>query len=366
VSLFSVLLTAYFIFLRRHSGQDHLAVGAPMPAREGPWRSTIGHCTNTVVLSAAFEPDTTIAGLVCEVHATVVRAMRHRHYPLVELVERLNPPRDARHHPYFQTRFNYQNERGAESIMTLMAGAQRGAEGEAARTVSWGGWTVAPYALEMSRGDPGNALDIELAELDDRLGYSLKYDAQRLKRSTVERYIAHLDAVLQAMVVDDGQAVDRIGLLPDRERRQLLHDWNDTASNAPAWQSVREAFEAQVQRAPQALALVYAGHELSYAELNRRANRLAHELIGHGVHADVRVAVCLPRGYDMVVALLAVMKAGGAYVPMDPSHPWERLTWVLQDSAPKVLITRGDAVSFQSCSSCRRSRSGNSPMRSTA
>ncbi|MBW8829388.1 MAG: hypothetical protein JF606_08155, partial [Burkholderiales bacterium] len=283
VTLYTVLLAAYFILLRRHTGQDRLAVGAPISSRSESARSTVGNCTNTVVLTADFELGLTVSGLLSSVNSMVLRALRNRHYPFSELVQRLNPRRDSTHHPYFQTRFNFQNERGTSSVKVLMAEAERGADVDANSTVMWGGWTVAPYGLEMSRGDVGNALDIEVGEFADKLGYSLRYDARRLKRSTVSRYVEHLHAVFDAMVTDDAHAVDGIDLLSHTERRQVLIDWNATQADYPRDQCIHELIEAQVRRSPEATAVVHEGGSLSYAELNRRANRLAHALIEQGV-----------------------------------------------------------------------------------
>ena len=142
------------------------------------------------------------------------------------------------------------------------------------------------------------------------------------------------------MVANEKQAVDRVPMLPDSDRTQILYEWNNTYTEYPSEKCAHELFEEQVARTPEAMALVYEDQELSYAKLNRRANRLAHYLMLLGVKPDVRVAICIERGLNLIVALLGVLKAGGAYVPLDSAYPAERLDYLLKDSAPAVLLTQ--------------------------
>src|SRR5262249_55910486 len=140
----------------------------------------------------------------------------------------------------------------------------------------------------------------------------------------------------QAMVADERQAADGVALLGEAERRRLLVEWNDTETAYPSDTCVHELFEAQAARTPDAVAVVFEDTALSYGELNARANRLAHHLIGLGVKPDERVAICVERSPEMVIGLLGILKAGAAYVPLDPAYPAERLAYMLADSAPKV------------------------------
>ncbi|WP_156103746.1 MupA/Atu3671 family FMN-dependent luciferase-like monooxygenase, partial [Pectobacterium betavasculorum] len=163
----------------------------------------------------------------------------------------------------------------------------------------------------------------------------------------VTRYVEHWQVLLRAMARDAAQEIARLPLLSDAQRRQVLYDWNDTCTDYPREQGIHQLFEAQVERTPQAVALVYNEGKLSYDELNQFANRLAHALIAKGVVPDMRVAICLPRGVEMVVAVLAVLKTGGAYVPIDPAYPQARIDYLLQDSQPQVLITFGELWNSQ-------------------
>ncbi|HEX2093968.1 MAG TPA: amino acid adenylation domain-containing protein, partial [Longimicrobiaceae bacterium] len=153
-----------------------------------------------------------------------------------------------------------------------------------------------------------------------------------------------LERLVEALEVSPGQSVGSIDVLPEAERRQVVEAWNATEAAYPRDLCVHELFERQVERTPDAVAVVFEGERVSYAELNRRANRLAHHLRMKGVGPDARVAVCVERSLEMVVALLGVLKAGGAYVPLDPEYPYERLTYMLRDSAPVALLTQGALV----------------------
>ncbi|MBW8849060.1 MAG: amino acid adenylation domain-containing protein, partial [Burkholderiales bacterium] len=167
----------------------------------------------------------------------------------------------------------------------------------------------------------------------------VEYASAMFDHATVARWVEHWQVLLQAMAGDDTQAIERLPLLTAPQRRQVLIDWNATQADYPREQCIHELIEAQVRRSPDAVAVVHEGVTLSYAELNRRANRLAHALIEQGVMPDERVAICLPRSAQMMVSVLAVLKAGGAYVPLDPVYPAERLAFMLEDAAPRVLIT---------------------------
>ncbi|MBW8849077.1 MAG: amino acid adenylation domain-containing protein, partial [Burkholderiales bacterium] len=169
---------------------------------------------------------------------------------------------------------------------------------------------------------------------------TLGYASALFDRASVERHIAHWQTLQRALVADEQASVARLPLLSADERLQLLHGFNDTAAPFPAERCIHDLFEAQVERTPEAIALVFEDDSLSYAELNAQANRLAHHLIARGVRPGDFVAIALPRGIEMVVALLATLKAGGAYVPLDPDYPAERLAFMLADSAPRVLVTQ--------------------------
>ena len=183
-------------------------------------------------------------------------------------------------------------------------------------------------------------MTLTLQEVGKTIAGGIEYATSLFEQATIERYLGYFRNLLAAIVADDTQAIDRLPMLPEAERRRVLYEWNDTAVDYPADKCVHELFEEQALKSPEAVAVVFEEQELSYGELNRRANRLAHYLRQLGVRPDARVAICVERGLEMVVGLLAVLKAGGAYVPLDPAYPSERLRFMLEDSAPVALLTQ--------------------------
>ncbi|HEU4456088.1 MAG TPA: amino acid adenylation domain-containing protein, partial [Longimicrobium sp.] len=180
---------------------------------------------------------------------------------------------------------------------------------------------------------------LSLWENDGRIAGDVEYATSLFERSTVERWLGYLRRVLEAMAADDGSSVDRLPMLPAAERRLVLEELNDTRREYPREACVHELFQAQAARTPGAVAVVSEAERVTYAELNARANRLAHHLRALGVGPDVRVGICVERSVEMVVGLLGILKAGGAYVPLDASYPVERLRNMVEDSAPAVLLT---------------------------
>lgn len=179
-----------------------------------------------------------------------------------------------------------------------------------------------------------------LVDVGDTLSVQFSFARAHFGEGTVHTYGRHLLNLLQAMLQGDQQRLGELAMLDVAERQQVVQDWNATTRDYPLQQCVHQLIEQQVARTPDAAALVFAEQRLSYAELNRRANRLAHRLIEAGVGPDVLVGLAVERSIDMVVGLLAVLKAGGAYVPLDPEYPRERLAYMLEDSGVKLLLTQ--------------------------
>ena len=180
---------------------------------------------------------------------------------------------------------------------------------------------------------------LTLREAGERVVGGAEYATSLFTRQSVERYLGYYRRLLAEIVADENQTVERLAILSGSERRRVLEEWNETRDAYPE-ECIQELFEAQVGRTPDAVAVVFEEQELSYAELNRRANRLAHHLRELGVRPDTRVAVCVERGFELIVSVLGVLKAGGAYVPMDPSYPAERLSWMLEDCGPAAVLTQ--------------------------
>ena len=233
-------------------------------------------------------------------------------------MERVRPARSLSHTPLFQVVLAWQE----------MTGGALELPGIAAATLDGVDEEAAAFDLMLS-----------LAPSGGRITGDANYATALFDRATVERYVGYLHRVLQAMVADDSAPVDRLELLSAAERRRVVEEWNATGAAFPAGACVHELFEAQVERTPGAVAVVFEGERVTYAELNARANRLAHHLRALGVGPDARVGICVERSVEMVVGLLGILKAGGAYVPLDASYPVDRLRNMLEDSAPAVLLT---------------------------
>ncbi|HET7461389.1 MAG TPA: amino acid adenylation domain-containing protein, partial [Longimicrobium sp.] len=318
-TLYMTLLAGWATVLARISGQDDVVVGTPSANRVRPEvEELIGFFVNTLALRVDFSARPTVAELLAQVKARALEGQRNQDLPFEQVVERLRPARSLAYSPLFQVMFAWQSAAGS----TLELPGLRLDPADAAPHVT------AKFDLLLS-----------MWEEDGRIAGAVEYATSLFEPATVERWVGYLRAVLEGMAADDGRSVDRIPILPAAERRQVLREWNATAAAYPREACVHELFEAQAARTPGAVAVVFEGERVTYAELNARANRLAHHLRALGVGADARVGICVERSVEMVVGLLGILKAGGAYVPLDSSYPVDRLRFMLEDSAPAVLLT---------------------------
>ena len=318
-TLFMVLTAAFNVLLWRCSGQDDICIGTPVANRtREELEPLIGCFVNTLVLRTRMTGDMPFTGLLEQVKNSTLDAHAHQDVPFEQLVEVLKPVRDTSYSPLFQVMLVLQN-----TPMTELE--------------------LAGLRLQIMNKDVKQAkFDLLLNFIEDdeqQLEAGIEYCTDLFEHSTIERMAAQLNRLLQGLVANPQQGIGRLPLLDAAERRCVLEQWNDTATPYPQNSTVHGLFEAQVERTPQAVAAVFEGSALSYAELNAQANRLAHHLRGLGVGPDARVAICLERGLPMVVALLATLKAGGAYVPLDPDYPADRLAYMLEDCGPAVLLT---------------------------
>ncbi|HEU0301079.1 MAG TPA: amino acid adenylation domain-containing protein, partial [Longimicrobium sp.] len=319
-TLFMTLLAGWAAVLGRLSGQDDVVVGTPAANRgRREVEGLIGFFVNTLALRVDLAGSPTVAELLARVKSRALEAQRHQDIPFEQVVELLQPVRSLAHSPVFQTVLAWHNT--------------------PQETPALPGLELAPVEGE-SRGTAKFDLSLTLLEADGRIVGRVEYATALFERATVERYLAYLRRVLEGMAADEGRRVERLALLPEAERVQVVQAWNATAAEVPRDACIHELFEAQVERTPGAVAVEFEGEALAYAELNARANRLAHHLRGLGVGPDVRVAICVEPCLEMVAGVLGVLKAGGAYVPLDPAYPGERLRWLLRDSAPAVVLTQ--------------------------
>ena len=334
-TLFSVLLAAYQTLLGRYTGQEDLLVGAPAAGRtRREWAELVGYLVQPVALRADLSGDPTGAELLARTRDAVAGALEHQDFPLPLLAERLQPGRDAGRTSLFQTLFVLHRELPSGGSSAGLAGL---ALGEAGARLTVGGLELTSLSLGETRAQLDLAL--QAAETGGGLTAVLQYSRDLFDAPTIERMLGHLEVLLDVLSEDAARPVHDLPLLTAAERDELLAGWRASLPAEPD-RCLHELFEERVRTSPAAEALAASDERLTYAGLDRRANRLARRLRALGVGPESTVGVHLERGADLVAALLAVLKAGGAYVPLDPGYPGERLAVLLEDSAADVLVTR--------------------------
>ena len=311
-TLYVVLLAVYQVLLQRYTGQNEIIVGSPVNCRNrSELMNLVGYFVNLVALRTNFSGDPKFSELLTDVRQTVVSAFEHQEFPFTEIVERLQLVRDPSRSPIFQTMFVLQkapssSEQGFAAL----------ALGEAGARFEIGGmeWESIALAQRVAQFD----LTLMVTEIEDELVALLEYNTDLFDDESIARMGQHFERLIEYVVCGPERRVSQLQLLSEGERQQLLFDWNATESEYPREQCLHELFEEQVTRNGESVALVFGEEEVSYEELNRRANQLAHYLRTQGVGPEILVGVLLERSVEMVVAVLGVLKAGGAYVPLDP------------------------------------------------
>ncbi|WP_434482180.1 amino acid adenylation domain-containing protein, partial [Pseudomonas putida] len=323
-TLFMVLLASFQALLYRYSGQVDIRVGVPIANRNrSEIERLIGFFVNTQVLKADFPARITFVDLLQQVRQHALDAQAHQDLPFEQLVDAMEVERSLSYSPLFQVMFNHQTS--ARQAARVLPGLQ-------VDVVQWEEST-AQFDLSLST-----------VEHDAVVAATLTYATDLFESSTCERLLAHWRNLLLSIVEQPACSIDELALLSPREHRQIVLDWNRTEAALPSALCIHDLVAAQVARTPDALALVHGEHELTYAQLNAQANRLAHKLRELGVGADIMVGLAVDRTLDMVVGLLAILKAGGAYVPLDPEYPSERLAYMLEDSKARVLLSQSQLL----------------------
>ncbi len=322
-TLFMTLLAAFVTLLHRYSGQPEVVVGCPFANRQHPEiENLIGSFVNTLALNTTVVGNSSFTELLSGVRSMCLAALAHQDLPFERLVEELQPERKLNHNPIFQTFFAFQNT--------------------ALPNLSLPGLHTEP--IEINTGTSKFDLTLSLAERHGRLTGFFEYSTDLFEPARIERMAGHFETLLKSIVADPNQPISTISILTEGERQQLLMEWNDTAADYPKDSCIHELFEAQVERTPEAIAVQFEGKQLTYRELNSRANQLAHYLQGLGVGPEKLVGICIERSLEMVVGLLGILKVGGAYVPLDPAYPRERLEFMLTDAQVAVLLTQEGIV----------------------
>ena len=319
-TLFMVLQAGWSVLVSRLSGQDDVVVGTAVAnRRRSELEGLIGFFVNTLALRTRIDPQQTVSALIEQIKARTLAAYEHQDVPFEQVVEALQPERSLSHSPVFQTMLVLQNMPDA----TLeLPGLRLSSE---------------PLAQESTHFD----LTLSLQQTDLGLQGELEYSTELFERETVARWIGHLKVLLSSMVGDEQQQIARLPLLAQAERERVLRRFNDTAVDYPREALIHELFEQQVGKTPDAVAVVYEDDSLTYAQLNAKANQLAHHLRANGVEPGERVAIIARRGPGSVISELATLKSGAAYVPIDPEFPTDRQAFMTEDSEAVVVITEG-------------------------
>jgi amino acid adenylation domain-containing protein len=324
---YMTLFAAYAALLHRYSGQDDLLIGSPFGCRdEAGLESLVGYLANPVVLRADLHGDPTFTSLLSRVKQTVLGALAHQDYPFALLVERLGPGRDLSHTPLFQVSFAWEQPRRFQNSQDGVGAAS----GRAALDLT---------TIHVGQGGAPLDLMLQVADTDGQFICELQYNTDLFDHATIERIAGHFVTLLGGIVIDPGSRLSQLPLLTETERREQAV-WNETEvcypdSRAP--DCLHEMVAQTTRRSPAAIAVSFDGREMTYAELDRRADVVAYRLQCLGVGRDSIVAVLLDRSADLVVAMLGVLKAGGAFMPLDPAQPANRVAAMLTH-APDVPV----------------------------
>ncbi|WP_189766572.1 non-ribosomal peptide synthetase, partial [Streptomyces xanthochromogenes] len=322
VTLFMVLQAGLAALLSKLGAGTDVPIGTSVAGRtDVALDDLVGFFINTLVLRTDTSGDPTFDELLDRVRETDLAAFAHQDVPFEQLVEVLNPARSTAHQPLFQVMLVVQNN---DEATLELPGLEVTAEPPTYSAEKFD-LTVAFAETHAESGAPGGLTAV------------FSYATDLFDRATIEAMAARLVRLLEAVAADPNRIPGHLDVLSAEERHRLLVEWNDTAVEIPQ-QWAHELFEAQVRRTPTATAVVFEDTEISYEELNTRANRLAHHLIDHGVGPEAIVALALPRSADLVVAILGVLKAGGAYLPIDLDHPQDRIDGLLSDARPVLTL----------------------------
>jgi amino acid adenylation domain-containing protein/non-ribosomal peptide synthase protein (TIGR01720 family) len=317
-TLFMILLSAFSILLSRYSRQDDIVIGSPIAGRNhSQTASLIGFFVNTLVFRLNPQGDISFEEFLKQTRKLALEAYNNQDIPFENLVEKLNPERSLSHSPLFQVMF---------VLLNIPVG-----------DLELSGLKLSSLKLETKIADFD--LTLSLMEGPDGLTGSLEYSTALFELSTIQRMVGHLKLLIEGISENPQQKLRELPFMTDGDQKQLLA-WNKTEVEYPPDKTIVELFEQQVEKNPAAIAVVFEDQNLSYRELNTKANQLAHYLQSLGVKPEVLVGICVERSLEMIIGLLGILKAGGAYIPLDPVYPTERLAFMLEDTQVPVLVTQ--------------------------
>jgi amino acid adenylation domain-containing protein len=324
-TLFMTLLSGFAILLARYSGQNDIVIGSPIANRtHSQTESMIGFFVNTLVLRLDLSDNPSFETVLQQARRVALEAYNHQDIPFEQLVEEVKPERNLSHSPLFQVLLQLQD----------------------APVSNWEFSGLTLTQLELESVNAKFDLSLILEKTAQGLEGKLEYNTDLFKASTIERITEHFNKLLDGVVKTERKSIYELPLLTEAEQQQLIA-WNDTATDYPADKTIVDLFEQQVEKTPDNIALVFENQQLSYGQLNTKANQLAHHLLSLKTQTGTLllannplIAIAVERSLEMIIGLLGILKAGGAYVPIDPSYPTIRIRYMLDDSAAPLLLTQ--------------------------
>jgi amino acid adenylation domain-containing protein/non-ribosomal peptide synthase protein (TIGR01720 family) len=319
-TVFMGLHAVFSVLLSRYSNETDIVIGSPIANREqSEIEHLIGFFVNTLVLRSDLSDQPSFTSLLNQIKATLLDAYAHQQVPFEQIVEHLQPERNLSHSPLFQIMLVLHNNENSLLDLPELTLSPIGQD-----------WVVAKYDLTLNVSDGNEGLQMDW-----------EFNTDVFDPETIKRMAGHFETLTQALVALPDENVFSAQMLSSTEHHQLLVEWNDTAAYYPKDTCIHELFEAQVEKNSDAVAVIFEGQQLSYGELNKKANQLAHYLVDEReVKPDTLVGICIERSLDMVVGILAILKAGGAYVPLDPEYPEARLQYMLDDTKLTTALTK--------------------------
>ena len=322
VTIFMTLLAAFNVLLSRYSGQNDLVVGSPVANRtHRQTEDLIGFFVNPLVLRTQIQENKTFDELLKQVKQTALEAYAHQNIPFEYLLEQLNSSRSLSYSPLFQVMFILQEAPLEEFDLAGLKAS----------------------FLEQETAIAKFDLTLSITEVNEVLLCDWEYNTDLFRPNTISLLAEHFRVLLEGIINNPKQVISQLPLLTETEKKQLM-DWNQTQTEYPNEKTLVDLFQTQVSIYPENVALIFEEQQLTYLELNTRANQLAHYLMRLGVGVETLVGICVERSLEMVIGLLGILKAGGAYVPLDPNYPPQRLQFMLEDSQVPVLLTQSNLL----------------------
>jgi amino acid adenylation domain-containing protein len=319
VSLFMSLMAIYKTMLFRYTMEENIIVGTPLASRsKKELENLIGYFVNSIVMRTSLEGEPSFTELLTRIKTTSLEAFSNQAVPFDKLVAELKPERLSNQNPIFQTMFVFQNAPLPDLELP--------------------GLKVTP--LEIDKKGATFDLTLEIWHTSKGFQCNFEYNTDLFDTDMIERMGGHFQTLLESILANPQKKISKLKMLTPAEEHQILHEFNDTDAPYPKDKTIHQLFEEQVEKTPSNIACIFEEQELTYKELNKRANKLAHSLRKKGVKPDTIVGIMVERSFEIIIGLLGILKAGGAYLPLDPEYPAKRLEYMLEDSAAKILLTQ--------------------------